>query len=218
MAEIQILDREGKVTATIEVNPSEIPVKGSGEKPLYFYVKAYLANQRAGTASTKTRGEVSGGGRKPWRQKGTGRARAGSIRSPLWRGGGIVFGPKPRDFSEKITRSLRLSAYRSALKKAIEEGKIKLVESLDADTHKTKDFKALLEKLGVRPGIDNTLVVVNQISNNLYLASRNIPDVWVLLAKDVNPYDLLWAEKILVDKESWDVLMERTKKKKGIDK
>ncbi len=218
MAEIQIKDKEGKIVGSVEINPSDIPVKGTGNNPLYYYVKAYLANQRAGTASTKTRGEVSGGGRKPWRQKGTGRARVGSIRSPLWRGGGVVFGPKPRDFSQKITKSLRLSAYRSAMRKAIEEGKITLVESLDVDSYKTKDFKRFLEKLGVRPGVDNILVVVNQISNNLYLASRNIPDVWVLLAKDVNPYDLLWAEKILVDKASWEVLIERTKKKKGIDK
>ncbi len=218
MAEIQIKDREGNVTGTVEINPLDIPVKGDGNNPLYYYVKAYLANQRAGTASTKTRGEVSGGGKKPWRQKGTGRARVGSIRSPLWRGGGIIFGPKPRNFSQKITKSLRLSAYRSAMKRAIEEGKITLVESLDVESHKTKDFKAVLEKLSVKPGIENILIVVNQISNNLYLSSRNIPDVCVLLAKDVNPYDLLWAEKILVDRASWETLIERTKKKKGIDK
>ncbi len=218
MVEIEVKDRDGNITGMLEIDPSEIPVKGTGNNSLYFYIKAYLANQRAGTASTKTRGEVSGGGRKPWRQKGTGRARVGSIRSPLWRGGGVVFGPKPRDFSQKITKSLRLSAYRSALRRAIEEGKITLVKSLDVDTHKTKEFKAVLEKLGANPGGENILIVVNQISNNLYLASRNIPDVVVLLAKDVNPYDLLWAEKVFVEEKSWEVLLERTKKKKGIDR
>ncbi len=215
--EIEVKDIQGTPQGKKTVNMTEIPVKGSGNNSLYFYVKAYLANQRAGTASTKTRGEVSGGGRKPWRQKGTGRARVGSIRSPLWRGGGITFGPKPRDFGEKISRSLRLSAYRAALKKAIEDEKITIVKGLDADSIKTKDFYNRLSSLGVKPGIDNCLIVVNQISNNLYLSSRNIPDVWVLLAKDVNPYDLLWAEKILVDEEAWEVLWNRIQKK-GIDK
>ncbi len=211
--ELSIKDLNGNETGKLEFNPEDIPVKGNGNNPLYFYIKAYLANQRSGTASTKTRGEVSGGGRKPWRQKGTGRARAGSIRSPLWRGGGVVFGPKPRDFSQKITRSLRLSAYRAALKRALEEAKVLLVKDLDASSPKTKEFAQALKKIGVEPGVDNCLVVVNQISNNLYLASRNIPDVWVLLAKDVNPYDLMWADKVVVDVEAWAVLMDRTKRK-----
>ncbi len=211
--ELTIKDLNGNETGKLEFNPEDIPVKGTGNNSLYFYIKAYLANQRSGTACTKTRGEVSGGGRKPWRQKGTGRARAGSIRSPLWRGGGVVFGPKPRDFSQKITRSLRLSAYRAALKRALEEAKVFLVKDLDAGSPKTKEFVQALKKIGVEPGVDNCLVVVNQISNNLYLASRNIPDVWVLLAKDVNPYDLMWADKVVVDVEAWSVLVDRTKRK-----
>ncbi len=215
--ELEIKDIQGQVKDKLELNLDEIKVKGSGDKPLYYYVKAYLANQRAGTACSKTRGEVSGGGRKPWRQKGTGRARVGSIRSPLWRGGGIIFGPKPRDFREKVNKSLRLSALRAALKKALMEGKVTLVEDLDVNSYKTKEFKKILENLGVKVGANNCLVVVNQISNNLYLASRNITDVWVLLAKDVNPYDLLWAEKILIDRQGWDILLARTQKK-GIDK
>ncbi len=211
--ELTIKDLNGNETGKLEFNPEDIPVKGTGNNPLYFYIKAYLANQRSGTACTKTRGEVSGGGRKPWRQKGTGRARAGSIRSPLWRGGGVVFGPKPRDFSQKITRSLRLSAYRAALKRALEEAKVFLVKDLDTGSPKTKEFVQALKKIGVEPGVDNCLVVVNQISNNLYLASRNVPDVWVLLAKDVNPYDLMWADKVVVDVEAWSVLVDRTKRK-----
>ncbi len=217
MVEIDVKNIDGQVINKLEVDETKIPVKGTGDNPLYFYVKAYLANQRSGTACTKTRGEVSGGGRKPWRQKGTGRARVGSIRSPLWRGGGVVFGPKPRDFSEKITKSLKLSAYRAALKRALVERKIILIDEIALSSHKTKEMIKILTAIGIDVGVDNCLFVVSSISNELYLASRNIPDLWVLLAKDVNPYDLLWAKRIVVVRDAWDLLWERiNRKRKGL--
>ncbi len=207
---VQIKDINGKTTGSLDIDLDSIAVKGTGSKALYFYLKAYRNNQRQGTVSAKTRGEVSGGGKKPWRQKGTGRARVGSIRSPLWRGGGITFGPKPRSFREKINKSLKKAAFRAALKDAlITDGKVIIIESFDLDSIKTKELYNKLNALGV--SYQNCLICSKEISNELYLSSRNMANVVCKLAKDVNPFDLLWSEKIVVSKEGWEELINRTK-------
>ncbi len=208
--ELQVKNINGKVVDSIAIDPDSIPVKGTGSKALYFYIKAYRNNQRQGTVSAKTRGEVSGGGKKPWRQKGTGRARVGSIRSPLWRGGGIIFGPRPRSYREKINKSLKKAALRAALKDAlITEGKIIIVDTLDIDSIKTKKLYERLKALGV--SYHNCLVASKQISNELYLSSRNLANVVCKLSKDINPFDILWSEKIVISKEGWEELINKIK-------
>jgi large subunit ribosomal protein L4 len=153
-------------------------------------------NARQGTASTKTRAEVSGGGRKPWRQKGTGRARAGSIRSPLWRGGGVSFGPKPRDFDLKMNRKERRLALRTALMSRIEDTIV--VEDFAAQLAqpKTKEFVLALTRWGIDAGT-KVLLIVDEIEDNVWLSARNIPTVNLIRANGLNVYDLLHADKIV---------------------
>lgn len=166
-------------------------------------------NQRQGTVSTKTRAEVRGGGRKPWRQKGTGRARAGSIRSPLWRGGGVIFGPKPRDFSVKMNRKERRLALRTAFISRCDDFIIiedSFAEKLE--THKTKDLVVALNSWD----IDNTkkvlIVIADEIPNNLFLSSRNLPQVKVIQHNCLNIYDLLNADKIVITSNALTKIQE----------
>src|SRR2546426_1806811 len=146
---------------------------GKGTQAVHDVVVAYQANQRMGTANTKTMGEVAGTGRKPWRQKGTGRARAGSFASPLWRGGGVVFGPKPRDFSKKLSRKTRQLALRKALTERLNAGDVLVVEDLKLESPKTKEFIGLLSALEVK---GSALIVAQSSDKNLALASRNVPN------------------------------------------
>jgi large subunit ribosomal protein L4 len=155
-----------------------------------------MTNARQGTASTKTRAEVSGGGRKPWRQKGTGRARAGSIRSPLWRGGGVSFGPKPRDFDLKMNRKERRLALRTALMSRIEDTIVVEDFASQLSQPKTKEFAQALTRWGVDAG-NKVLVIVDEIDDNVWLSARNIPTVNLIRATGLNVYDLLHADKIV---------------------
>ncbi|GIW40116.1 MAG: 50S ribosomal protein L4 [Candidatus Binatia bacterium] len=172
---------------------------------LYEAVKMQLANRRAGTACTKTRGEVRGGGRKPWRQKGTGRARAGSIRSPLWVGGGTVFGPKPRDYSYRMPRTARRAALASALSLKAREDKLLVVENLDLPEIKTKAVVALLERLGVESG----LLVTGEPNETLEKSARNLPRVKVLRVEGINPYDILRYDRLVLTRSALEKLRER---------
>jgi large subunit ribosomal protein L4 len=171
-------------------------------KPLiYEAVKNYLANQRAGTSATKTRGDVSGSGKKLWKQKGTGRARIASLRSPLWKGGGNVHGPQPRDWSYKIPKKMRRGAIRSVLSERLREGGIIIVENFELQSHKTKDFVAALTGLG----LDRRTLIIDSLdnNNNLALSSRNLRHKVTCVAPgNVNVYDLLTHEHLAMTREA----------------
>ncbi len=175
-------------------------------------VRVYLANQRRGTANTKTRGEVSGGGRKPWKQKGTGRARQGSIRSPLWIKGGIVHGPRPKDYSLKMSKKMKKLALFSALADKFKNDQLKVVESLRYEKPNTKMAKELLEKLGIKR---STLVVWPVKSDNEYLSFRNIDEVDSIIAYQLNPYEIVSHHDLVITAEAIGVLLhveEKTEK------
>ncbi|BAY76402.1 50S ribosomal protein L4 [Nostoc linckia NIES-25] len=166
-----------------------------------------LNNARQGTASTKTRSEVRGGGRKPWRQKGTGRARAGSIRSPLWRGGGVIFGPKPRDFNLKMNRKERRLALRTAFLGRLED--LILVEEFSEQLSrpKTKDLVAALARWGAAPE-NKTLLILSEFPENVYLSARNIENLKIIAADQLNVYDLLHADKIVLTTSALEKIQE----------
>ncbi len=164
------------------------------EPLVHQVVVAYLAGGRAGTRAQKTRAEVRGGGAKPWRQKGTGRARHGSIRSPLWRGGGVTFAAKPQDHSQKVNRKMYRGALRSILSELARQGRLVVVESFEAETPKTKDMAARLKEMG----LDEVLIVTEELSENLHLATRNLPRVLALGVSDLDPVSLVRFEKVLM--------------------
>lgn len=166
-----------------------------------------LNNARQGTASSKTRAEVRGGGRKPWRQKGTGRARAGSIRSPLWRGGGVTFGPKPRDYSTKMNRKERRLALRTAFSSRLED--MVVVENFGAELErpKTKEVLAALERWGIGPD-EKVLLILKEVSDNVNLSTRNIAKVKMIKATNLNVIDVLHANKLVVSKDALEQIQE----------
>ena len=155
----------------------------------------YLANQRQGTQSTKTRAEVRGGGKKPWRQKGTGRARQGSTRAPHWYHGGVVFGPHPRDYSKKMNRKERRLALKSALAYKALEKELIVVDNFDIQSSKTKDVKSLLANLKAEK---NVLIVVDELNENMILATRNLSNVILLQANEINVLDVISADKMII--------------------
>ncbi len=171
---------------------------------LYDVVKMQLANRRSGTASTKGRAEVRGGGKKPYRQKGTGRSRAGSTRSPLWVGGGVIFGPKPRDYSYKVSKKVRKAALKGALTKKLKEGKIMIIDGLDVPEIKTKLFMEILKKLECNSGM--TLIVVPERDKNLELSSRNIKEVKLLPVKGLNVFDVLKYDTVVVTRPAVELI------------
>jgi large subunit ribosomal protein L4 len=172
---------------------------------LHDVVKMQLANRRSGNASTKTRVEVAGSGAKPWKQKGTGRARAGARQSPIWRGGGVAFGPKPRDYSYKLPKKVRRLGLKMALSARCSEEQIVVLDSLEMSAIKTKDFQTILTNLDVK----NALVVIADHDQNIELSSRNIPKVKVIPASGVNVYDILLHEKLILVQSSIEKLEER---------
>src|SRR5215470_13637796 len=165
---------------------------------IYSAVKCYLANQRAGTSATKTRGNTSGSGKKLWKQKGTGRARIASLRSPLWKGGGNVHGPQPRDWSYRIPKKMRRGAIRSVLSERLREGGLVIVEDFNLQSHKTKEFAATLAGLG----LDRRTLIVTALDNNLVLSSRNLPYVTCVSPGNVNVYDLLTHESLALSRDA----------------
>src|SRR5215216_489529 len=169
-------------------------------KPLiYEAVKNYLANQRAGTSATKTRGDVSGSGRKLWKQKGTGRARIASLRSPLWKGGGNAHGPQPRDWSYNMPRKMRQGALRSALSERVREGNVFVVDGWNLDKPKTKDFSQSLSQLGLG---GKTLIVDSLDNENLLLSVRNLRHAKVVNSFGLNIYDLLYHDQLVLSREA----------------
>jgi large subunit ribosomal protein L4 len=167
------------------------------EPVLHQTVKAYLNNQRQGTSATKTRSFVSGGNQKPWKQKGTGRARAGSIRAPHWRGGGIVFGPQPRDYHTEVPRKVKQLARKSAFNARAREGRLHVVEKVTFEAPKTKQLTALLGNLGLE-GL-KVLVLTNGANRNAWLSSRNLQTVHVMPYAEVSAYDVIWSDALVVE-------------------
>ncbi|TRZ49561.1 50S ribosomal protein L4 [bacterium] len=183
------------------------------KQAIYQAVNAYLANQRKGLAATKTRGEVSGGGRKPWRQKGTGRARVGSTRSPLWRHGGVVFGPHPRDFSFVLPRKIKSLALKSSLNAKVKENNFIVVDTFKTETSKTKEAAKIFSDLKVNSGKGNAriLLLLDKIDGNLKLSLDNLDFLSFNLAKDTHVYEVLAAQKLLITKDALSILTKRIK-------
>ncbi len=194
MLEIDIRDINNEVKDKVKLS-EQIFRCGASESVVHTAVRSYLANQRQGTHATKTRGLVSGGGRKPWRQKHTGRARHGSTRSPLWKGGGTTFGPQPRDYSIKLPKKLKKIALYKALTMKLSDGEISVIDSLLMDMPKTKRMVELLNKLGF--STKTVLLVTAGKDNNVFLSARNIPTMGVIGVDDLNAYHVARYEIIL---------------------
>lgn len=202
MPKIDVKNLSNKKVATLELREDVFGVEVK-EALLYEAVRQYLASLRRGTHKTKTRADVRGGGRKPWRQKGTGRARAGSNRSPLWRHGGVTHGPQPRDYSYSIPRKVLLGALRSALTAMLQEDKLIVVDALELEDAKTKAFRSVLDVLGVSKSL---LIVGNGENVNLERASRNLPRVKVVASHEVHTYDLLAHDRVLFSRAAVEKL------------
>jgi len=206
MAKLQVVDQNNTNVGDIELAPEVFEVEIQPEI-LNLVVRAQRAAKRQGTHATKNRALITGGGRKPWRQKGTGRARAGSSRSPLWRGGATTFGPQPRDYSFKVNKKVRKLALQMALSSRVSEEKLTVVKSIELDEIKTKAFAAVAEKLG----LGKTLIVAKDADEKLVLSARNMPHVKVIEAAKLNVYDvLLYPELVMLEAAAQDV-QERLK-------
>jgi large subunit ribosomal protein L4 len=205
---IAIKNIQGKQQGELEVKFPLIE-DGKGTQAVHDVVVAYQAAQRMGTACTKNVGEVSGSNKKPWRQKGTGRARAGSHQSPLWVGGGVVFGPKPRDFGKKVSKKTRALSLRKALSERLKAGDVVLVDDLKLASPKTKEFAGLMSALELT---GTTLVVSAGMDKNLTLASRNIENVALTTSDSLNTYDILRPDKLLFTKSAFEKVEARLAK------
>jgi len=197
MANVSVYNMEGKEVGTIELNDSVFGVEVN-EHLVHMAVVQQLANNRQGTQKAKTRAEVSGGGRKPWRQKGTGHARQGSTRSPQWTGGGVVFAPVPRDYSFKLNKKEKKAAVKSALTSRVLDGKLIVLDELKLDEIKTKKFQAVMNNIKV----SKALVVLGEMDNNVILSARNIPNVNTAQASDINVYDILKGDTLVLTKDA----------------
>lgn len=197
MPKIKVVDMSGKELREIEI--SEVLFASDvNETAVHQAVVNHLANRRQGTQSTKTRSEVRGGGRKPWRQKGTGSARQGSTRSPQWKGGGVVFAPKPRDYSYKLPKSLKKVALSSALTSKFNDGKMIVVDNISFDAPKTSKMIEFFDKLGAR----KPLVVTESVDKNVYLSARNIEKAAVTYADLINVYELLKHDNLVISESA----------------
>lgn len=198
MPKVSVYNLEGQTVGEIELSDAVFgaPVN---EALLHQAVVTYLNNQRQGTASTKTRAEVRGGGRKPWRQKGTGRARHGSIRSPIWVGGGVTFGPKPREFRQALPKKARRAAMRSALSAKVRDGELIVLETLSMAEPKTKEMAAVLSRLSAER---KPLIVLSERDRNVELSTRNLPGAGTTQATDMNVYQVLAHDKLVLTKDA----------------
>jgi large subunit ribosomal protein L4 len=196
---IPILTKGGEKSGEVTLPPGLFGVEPN-EHVLHEAVRTYLANQRSGTAASKGRSDVRGGGRKPWRQKGTGRARVGSTRVSHWVGGGLAFGPQPRDFSMKLPKKIRRLALTSALSvKAADDG-IRVVENLNLKKVSTKEMASFLKAIGI--GEEKVLLVIREGSRELFLSARNLPHLNVTLARELTAYNLLWADTVVMTQDA----------------
>lgn len=206
-ASIPIFNAKGKEVERYELN-KDLFTGEVDKKVLYQATLMYNANQRRGTASTKTRSDVSGGGKKPWRQKGTGRARAGSTRSPLWRGGGKVFGPHPRDFHYDLPKKIKRLALLSSLNSKLIEERLLGIDAIAIDEPKTKKFKSIMDALKLK---GNSLFILDEIDGKIRRASRNLQETLVRNYKDFNTMDVLAHDNVVMTKAALEKLPERFK-------
>ena len=197
MANVSVYNMEGKEVGTIELNDAVFGVEVN-EHLVHMAVVQQLANNRQGTQKAKTRSEVSGGGRKPWRQKGTGHARQGSTRSPQWTGGGVVFAPTPRDYSFKLNKKEKRAALKSALTSKVQDAKLIVVDELKFDEIKTKNFVNVMNNLKVEKG----LVVISDNDANVVMSARNVADVNTTLVNTINVYDVMKAKTLVLTKDA----------------
>jgi len=193
----------GDETGTIDLSDGVFGITPNGNA-VHMAVTQYLANQRQGTKSTLTRAEVSGGGKKPWRQKGTGRARQGSIRSPQWKGGGVVFAPKPRDFSFKLNKKIKRLALKSVLSSKVNTDKLIVLDELRLDVVRTKEMQKVLNNFK----LINALVVVEPSDRNVYLSARNIPKIKTAGVGTINTYDILKHDVLLLTRQAAELIGE----------
>ena len=197
MAHVSVYNMEGKEVGTIELSDAVFGVEVN-EHLVHMAVVQQLANNRQGTQKAKTRSEVSGGGRKPWRQKGTGHARQGSTRSPQWKGGGMVFAPVPRDYSFKLNKKEKRAALKSALTSKVQDSKLIVVDELKFDEIKTKNFVNVMNNLNVQKG----LVVIAENDTNVVMSARNVEDVETTLVNTINVYDVMKAKTVVLTKDA----------------
>lgn len=203
MASVKVYDIEGKEVETLKLNDAVFGVE-INEHIMHKAVVGQLANNRQGTQSAKTRSEVSGGGRKPWRQKGTGHARQGSTRSPQWTGGGVVFAPKPRDYSIKLNKKERRLAIKSALTTKVNESKLIVLDSFELDEIKTKKFVAVMNNLKA----EKALVVLNEKNDNVIKSANNVPTVKTALTNTINVYDILKYDTLVLTQDAVATIQE----------
>ena len=204
MPNVNVLDIKGKSVGTIDLPESLFGIE-INEHAVYEVVKNQLANKRQGTQSAKTRGEVRGGGRKPWRQKGTGRARQGSIRSPQWRGGGVVFAPKPRDYSYSVPKKVRRLALKSVLSSKVIDEEIIVLNSLSLDEISTKAAKEILTAINADK---KTYIAVSEANENIYKSFRNIEGVELVVVNNMNVYDLIRHNSLVITEDAIKVAEE----------
>ena len=203
MAKVSVYNMEGKEVETMELDDAVFGVDVN-EHLVHMAVVQQLANNRQGTQKAKTRSEVLGGGRKPWRQKGTGHARQGSTRAPQWTGGGVVFAPTPRDYSFKLNKKEKRAALKSALSSRVAENKFVVVDELKFDAIKTKDFAKVMSNLGV----EKALVVINDNDTNVVMSAKNIPTVKTASTSTINVYDILKYNTVVVTKDAVNTIQE----------
>ena len=197
MAKVSVYNMEGKEVGTIELNDAVFGVD-INEHLVHMAVVQHLANKRQGTQKAKTRSEVSGGGRKPWRQKGTGHARQGSTRAPQWKGGGVVFAPTPRDYSFKMNKKEKRAALKSVLTSRVQDNKLIVLDELKLDAIKTKDFKKVMDNLKV----EKAMVVIADQDEKVILSARNLPKVDTAVAENINVYDVLKGDTLVLTKDA----------------
>jgi large subunit ribosomal protein L4 len=206
MAKLDIIDRDGRSAAQVDL-PDAVFAAAAGDHLVYEAVVNYRANQRQGTAATKTRAFVRGGGKKPWRQKGTGRARVGSTRSPLWKKGGTVFGPEPRDYSYELPKKVKRGALRSALAHKLAAGELIVASDLEIPSPKTKEAAALIKAYK----LDSALLVDQAGNANLFRAVRNIPRIKAVDVAGLNVYDVLAHKSLVFTRRAFEAVLEKLK-------
>lgn len=204
MAKVSVYNMEGKEVEKIDLDDAVFGVENVNEHLIHMAVVQQLANNRQGTQKAKTRSEVRGGGRKPWRQKGTGHARQGSTRSPQWTGGGVVFAPTPRDYSFKLNKKEKRAALKSVLTSRVNENKLVVVDELKFDAIKTKDFANVMKNLNV----EKALVVITDNDQNVVMSAKNIPTIKTASTSSINVYDILKYETVVLTKDAVNTIQE----------
>ena len=197
MANVSVYNMEGKEVGKMDLNDAVFGVE-INEHLVHMAVVQNLANKRQGTQKAKTRSEVSGGGRKPWRQKGTGHARQGSTRAPQWKGGGVVFAPTPRDYSFKLNKKEKRAALKSVLTSRVQDNKLIVLDELKLDAIKTKDFKKVMDNLKV----EKAMVVIGGQDENVILSARNLPTINTAVAENINVYDILKGDTLVLTRDA----------------